>query len=34
MQKQDIDTRLYNTAYLTLLMVVNRKAVGERIEHG
>jgi hypothetical protein len=33
-KKQNIDARVYNTAYLTLLREVHRKAVGERIEHG
>jgi hypothetical protein len=33
-KKRDIDARLYNTAYFIILRVVNRKALGERIENG
>lgn len=33
-KKRDIDARLYNTAYFFILMVVNMKALGERIENG
>jgi hypothetical protein len=33
MQKQNIDARLYNIQYLTLLSMMNTKAVGDRIEH-
>jgi hypothetical protein len=33
-KKQNIDAKVYNTAYLTLLWMVNWKAFGERIEHG
>jgi hypothetical protein len=33
-KKQNIDAKVYNTAYLTLLRMVNMKTLGERIEHG
>ena len=32
--KQNIDARLYTTAYAPLLRMVKRKVFGERIEHG
>src|SRR6266496_3464604 len=33
-KKQNIDAKVYNIEYLTLLRFVHRKALGERIEHG